>query len=140
MIRMKRIRSRETNFDSNKLDRVHKILSDMNVYFQREIAIKNNKFNTKYKTRVPDFLIKTEYGDLILEIDGESVHGLFDLSESTRTTQRNTDYIRAGIHYEILNEGEAKYYKLPWESLVPYLINKGIAQMRASFKYGESVE
>jgi hypothetical protein len=128
---MKRFRNMERNFDGNKLDRVVKILNHLGVKFYREKPIPTGR-----SFRLPDFIINTEWGDFVLEIDGESVHGLFDMSETEKTTKRNADYTHSGIHYEVFNEGEAKYYKLSWEGLISYLVGKGTQYVKAqSFKY-----
>ena len=133
---MKRIRSMERNFDGSKLDKVAHILNVLGVNYEREEVIFNPHFSTKTHTRNPDFKIKTEWGMIILEVDGESIHGLYDLSETEKTTKRNADYKRAKIPFITLNEGEAKHYNLKWESLIPYLIGMAIQSLKAeSFIY-----
>ena len=138
---MKRIRSMDRNFDGSKLDKVSNILNNLGVNYEREKVIFNPYFSTKTHTRPPDFIITTEWGIIILEVDGDSIHGGYDGSETEKTTKRNADYKRAKIPFITLNEGEAEHNNLKWESLIPYLIGMATQSLKAeSFIYQGNTE
>ena len=93
-------KKRGRNSDDTKLDLLQKQLSEFHPL--RDEVIINHSFI--HERRYPDLVIK-KYGHIIpIELDG-SVHGSGDeMSMSSQTYNRNSDYLNTGLHPVIINE------------------------------------
>jgi len=98
------------NFGDSTIDLIQQHLNQLGYNFLRDETLIDDRFSTLNKVRKPDLFLKMWKGhdvDLILELDG-NVHGPDLQSATSRTINRNKDYLRTGYNCLIFHSAELK--------------------------------
>jgi len=127
-------KKRSSNSDSGKLDLIQMHLENLHYHTFRETTISNGNFSTRNHIRVPDLKVEIGKFECYIELDG-AVHGSLE-SPTEKTVRRNTDYEVAHYNYIILNEEDAKFFKLDIPDLAAYRINEEHSKFLAKMNGG----
>jgi len=98
------------NFGDSTIDLIQKRLNQKGYNFLSDETIIDNRFSTLNHVRKPDLYVHNWKGhevNLVLELDG-NVHGEDLQSASSRTINRNLDYLRTGYNYLVFHTAEMK--------------------------------
>ena len=112
------------NFDAKKLD---KIQQNSSLNWLRDETIRDEKFSTPNKIRLPD-LVMRGVPQIILEHDTVKLHSELGY-ENERTIRRNEDYTRAKKPFFVINQDLCKMLQLDQAKLATYLYYHTLSQI-----------
>jgi len=130
-------KKRTRGSDAEKLDELQTHLTALGFHILREPQLWSGNFSTRNHKRNPDLKVQYNKFGCYIELDGK-IHG--NLEQPTeRTLRRNTDYEIDKLHYMIISEEDAKFFKLDLCDLTAYMVlheySKHLAKMNGGLMF-----